>query len=101
MRLLITYGELVHGRDAVMRAMQEGREASTWRAAVNAIEWVEDDVALTSGYARYPLQTGGFGEGKVFWLDELRDEMIWRVHVFRDEEEARSARNDPTLSGTR
>jgi hypothetical protein len=91
MRLLITYGELVRGRDAVMRAMQEGREASTWRAAVNGIEWVRPDVAITSGYARYPLRTGGFGEGKVFWLDELRDDMIWRVHVFRSEEEVRRA----------
>ena len=91
MRLLSTYGELVRGRDAVIRAMQEGREASTWRAQVNDVEWLGEDVALTSGYARYPLQTGGFGEGKVFWVDEIRDGMIWRVHVFRSEEDARRA----------
>ena len=94
MRLLITYGELVRGRDAVLRALQEGREASTWRAQVNDVEWVGDDVALTSGYARYPLQAGGFGEGRVFWLDEIRDAMIWRVHVFRNEEDARRAQRE-------
>ena len=91
MRLLVSYGELVRGRDAVIRVMQEGREASTWRAEVNRIEWLDEATALTCGYARYPLKDGGFGEGKVFWIDELRDDMLWRVRVFRDEDDARRA----------
>jgi hypothetical protein len=94
MRLLVSYGELVRGRDRVARSMQEGREAATWRAEVNQVEWLDPDTALTSGYARYPLRGGGFGEGRVFWLDRFRDGMIWRVRVFRSEDEARQVYED-------
>jgi hypothetical protein len=94
MRLLVSYGELVRGREGVARAMHEGRAAATWRAEVDRVEWLDSETALTSGYARYPLQGGGFGEGKVFWLDRLRDGMIWHVRVFRSEDEARQAYGD-------
>jgi hypothetical protein len=94
MRLLVSYGELVRGRDEVARAMQEGLAAAPWRAEVDRIEWLDAETALTSGYARYPLQGGGFGEGKVFWLDRLRDGMVWRVRVFRSEAEARQTYAD-------
>jgi hypothetical protein len=94
MRLLVSYGELVRGREGVMRVMHEGREAATWRAAVEEIEWLDPDTALTSGHARYPLRGGGFGEGRVYWLDRLRDGMIWHVRVFRTEDAARSAYYD-------
>jgi hypothetical protein len=94
MRLLVSYGALVCGRAEVARVMHEGREASTWRARVDRIEWLDAETALTSGYARYPLQGGGFGDGAVFWIDELRDDMLWRVRVFRSEDEARQSFED-------
>jgi hypothetical protein len=91
MRLLVSYGELVRGRDAVVRALQTGSAAMTFRARVERFEWLDDDTALTSGVARYPRRGGGYAEGRVFWLDELRDGMIWRIQVFKLERDARRA----------
>jgi hypothetical protein len=94
MRLLVSYGELVRGRDAIARALQHGREATTFRAQVQGFEWLDETTSLTTASARYPLRAGGFGEGRVFWLDELRDGMVWRIRVFRREQDARATHRD-------
>ena len=91
MRLLITYGEVVRGRGAIAQVLHEGREAAMYRARVERFEWLDHDTSLTVGLARFPLRSGGFGEGRVYWLDELRDGLIWRVSAFRREDDARQA----------
>jgi hypothetical protein len=91
MRLLVSFGKPLYGRDAVVAALEKGREAEFYRARVQRVEWLDDNTLLTFAFARYALEGGGFAESNVYWLDELRDDLVWRVTVFRDEEEARRA----------
>jgi hypothetical protein len=96
MRLLVSFGKLLEGREAVMEALTGSWAADTFRARVLRFEWLDDFTSLTFAHARYALEGGGFAEGNVYWLDEIRDGRIWRVQVFRDETEAhRSYRRAP------
>jgi hypothetical protein len=91
MRLLVSFGEPLRGRAAIVAALEKGREAAIYRARVQGFEWLDDSTVLSSAFARYALEGGGFAEGNVWWLDELRDGLIARVTVFRSEEAARRA----------
>ena len=91
MRLLVSYGQPLRGRAAIVKALERGREATLYRATVTRFEWLDEHTSLTSAQARYALRQGGFAEGAVYWLDELQGGLIWRVHVFRDETRAREA----------
>jgi hypothetical protein len=91
MRLLVSFGKLLEGREAVVEALANGWAADTFRARVLRFEWLDDSTSLTFAHARYALEGGGFAEGNVYWLDEIRDGQVWRVQVFKDEGEARLA----------
>jgi hypothetical protein len=91
MSLLVSLGKPLRGREAVVDALDTGRRAAIYRAEVLRFEWLDDHTSLTSATARYALEQGGHAEGSVYWLDELRDGLIWRVRVFRSEREARQA----------
>jgi hypothetical protein len=91
MRLLVSFNRPLRGRDAVVEALERGRQAAIYRAQVERFEWLDDETVLTSARARYALEQGGFAEGRVFWLDEFRDGKIWRVRNFRQETDARAA----------
>ncbi len=101
MRLLVSFGQPLHGRDAIVSALEKGREAAFYRARVDRFEWLDESTLLTFAFARYALEGGGFAEGNVYWLDELRDGLIARVTVFRSEEEARRAYDDRLESHAR
>ena len=90
MRLLVSFGEPLRGRAAIVAALK-GREAAIYRARVQGFEWLDDSTVLSSAFARYALEGGGFAEGNVWWLDGFRDGLIARVTVFRSEEAARRA----------
>jgi hypothetical protein len=91
MRLLVSFNRPLHGRDAVVEALERGRQAAIYRAQIERFEWLDDETVLTSARARYALEQGGFAEGRIFWLDEIRDGKIWRVRNFRQEADARAA----------
>lgn len=91
MRLLVSFGRLLRGREAVVEALEAGRQAAIFRASVDRFEWLDERTVLSFARARYALEQGGYAEGRVVWLDELRDGLIWRVRVFRSEAEARRA----------
>jgi len=91
MRLLVSFGKLLDGREAVMEALTGSWAADTFRARVLRFEWLDDFTSLTFAHARYALEGGGFAEGNVYWLDEIRGGQIWRVQAFRDEIDARRA----------
>ena len=91
MRLLVSFGKLLEGREAVMEALTGSWAADTFRARVLRFEWLDDFTSLTFAHARYALEGGGFAEGNVYWLDEIRGGQIWRVQAFRDEIDARRA----------
>ncbi len=94
MRLLVSFGQPLHGRAAIVSALEKGREAAFYRARVHRFEWLDANTLLTFAFARYALEGGGFAEGNVYWLDELRDGLIWHVTAFRSETEARRAYED-------
>ncbi len=89
MRLLISAGRLLRGRQAVLDAFADEPNAALYAGRVLRFEWLDGSTALTFGQARYPLAGGGFAEGSVFWLDEVRDGLIRRVEAFKTEAEAR------------
>jgi hypothetical protein len=91
MRLLVTYGRPVHGRAAILDALAEARQADIYHAEITGFEWLDDRTVLTSATARYAIERGGFAAGRVSWLDEFRDGLIWRVTAYRNERAARKA----------
>jgi hypothetical protein len=91
MSLLVSLGKPLRGRNEVVAALETGRRAAIYRAEVLRFEWLDDHTSLTFANARYALEQGGHAEGSVYWLDELRDGLIWRVRAFRSEREARRA----------
>jgi ketosteroid isomerase-like protein len=91
MRLLVSFNRLLRGRDAVVEALERGRQAAIFRAHVERFEWLDEQTSLTFARARYALEQGGYAEGRVVWLDEIRDGKIWRVRNFTHEADARRA----------
>ena len=82
--------EPVEGRSAVLARMRSPR-GSVFRANVGSLEWLDEETILASGYALYPLDRGGWAEGRVWWLNEFREELLWRVRGFRSQEDALGA----------
>jgi hypothetical protein len=91
MRLFVSFDRLLQGRAAVLDALEHGRQAAIFRARVERFEWLDEQTSLSFARARYALEQGGYAEGRVVWLDELRDGMIWRVRNFKHEADARRA----------
>jgi hypothetical protein len=91
MRLLVSFNRELMGREAVVEALEHGRQAAIFRAHVERFEWLDDQTSLTFARARYALEQGGYAEGRVVWLDEMRDGLIWRVRNFKQEADAREA----------
>jgi hypothetical protein len=59
MRLLITYGAVVRGRDQIVAALERAqRDAGLCEASVRRFEWLDDQTVLTFGRARYKLPAG-------------------------------------------
>jgi hypothetical protein len=91
MTLLINHLQPLRGRQAIMAALERGREADYHRAHIERDEWLDDSVLFLSGQARYAHQDGGISNSRVWWLDEFRDGLLWRVRAFMTEAEARAA----------
>ena len=91
MTLLINHLQPIHGREAIVAALERGREADYHRAHIERIEWLDDNVLFLSGQARYAHQDGGIANSRIWWLDEFRDGRLWRVRAFMTEAEARVA----------
>jgi hypothetical protein len=90
MTLVINHFQPLHGRQAIMVALERGREADYHRAHVERTEWLDDYVLFIAGQARYAHQDGGIANSRVWWLDEFRDGRLWRVRAFLTEAEARA-----------
>jgi hypothetical protein len=91
MTLLINHLQPLRGRQAIMAALERGREADYHRAHIERDEWLDGSVLFLSGQARYAHQDGGISNSRVWWLDEFRDGLLWRVRAFMTEAEARAA----------
>jgi hypothetical protein len=85
------------GPDEVAAALQRLR---AWmnEATVTEVEPLDDRTAIVRGHGRYPLPGRGFADGLVFWLEEIRDGLVWRVRAFTAREEALAA-YEHTMAG--
>lgn len=91
MTLLANYLRTMRGRRAIMAALARGRDAEIYQAEVEQCELLSDDILLVRGQARYALDDSGVGVSRVWWLDEFRDGLLWRVEAFRTEQAALDA----------
>jgi hypothetical protein len=88
--LLLFEGRTLRGRLSIVRELNSSR-AAWYKPRVLAVQRLAEDVVLVRGRGQYPLAGRGFGGGRVFWIDELRDGLVWRVRGFRSERAARAA----------
>ncbi len=88
MTLLANYLRTLRGRRAIMAALARGRDAEIYQAEVEQCEPIGPDLLLVRGHARYALDDGGVGVSRVWWLDEFRNGLLWRVEAFRTEQAA-------------
>jgi hypothetical protein len=91
MALFVNHLRPVSGRSNILGAVGGGRASDAYRAAVRSCEWLDAETLLVSGWVRHALERGGFSGGTVWWLDEFRDRVLWRVQGFKREAEARAA----------
>jgi len=91
MRLLVAHLRPLHGKHAIMGALEEGREAEMYSAKVERCELLDEETLLVAGHARYAAKNGGVGHSAVWWLDRFRDGLLWRAEAFLSEAEARAA----------
>jgi hypothetical protein len=91
MTLLINHLQPLRGRQAITAALERGREADYHRAHIEHREWLDDAVLFLAGQARYAHPDGGISNSRVWWLDEFRDGLLWRVNAFMTEDAVRSA----------
>ena len=92
MRLVIAFGATLQGRDTIVDALRSARRnASLYDARVRRFEWLDETTVLTFGQGRYALEGGGYAEGRLYWLDEFLDGLIYRAQVFMQEAGARRA----------
>jgi len=91
MALFVNHLQPISGRANILAAVGSGRASDAYRAAVRSCEWLDASTLLVSGWVRHALERGGFSEGSVWWLDEFRDGLLWRVQGFKYEADARVA----------
>jgi hypothetical protein len=95
--------DLIHPNAAFSLLMFEGRtltgrmsiahELGSWKGNLHkptalAVERLDETTVLVRGFARYPLPRRGHGSGQVWWLDEIRDGLVWRARGFTSERAA-------------
>jgi hypothetical protein len=91
MTLVMTHFRPVRGREAIMEELYRPRESMLDSASVERLEWLDRNTVLLRGHARYAADPDGIVQSTIWWLDELRDEQLWRVRAFKDEASARLA----------
>jgi hypothetical protein len=95
MTLFANHLRPLRGRRTIMAGLARGRDAEIYQAEVERCELLGDNVLLVTGQARYALDRG-IGVSRVWWLDEFRDGLLWRVQAFRTEAAARQAYESAT-----
>ena len=91
MTLVMTHFRTVQSRDAIVEALYRRRESLLYSARVEGLDWLDDHTLLVFGQVRYAEREGGLVQSTIWWLDQFRDDMLWRVQAFRNETSARRA----------
>ena len=96
MTLVMTHFRTVHGRDAIVEALYRRRESLLYSARVEGSDWLDDHTLLVRGQVRYAEEESGLTQSAIWWVDQFRDGLLWRVRAFRNEATARRAHQTGT-----
>jgi len=91
MTLVMTHFRAVRGRDAIIQALYSRRESLLYSARVERSDWLDDHTLLVRGQVRYAAEDSGIIQSTMYWVDEFRDGLLWRLRAFQDEATARKA----------
>ena len=91
MALVMTHFRTIRGRDAIIEALYRRRESLLYSARVERSDWLDDHTLFVRGQVRYAAEDTGIIQSTMYWVDEFRDGLLWRVQAFQDEASARSA----------
>jgi hypothetical protein len=94
MALVVTDLTPLRGRDEIREALQAARTKGTYSARVYKTDWLDSATLLLSGQAGF-TNRAGYSSSSVWWLDEFKERLLWRVQAFRTEQEAREAYLQP------
>lgn len=89
MTLVRTHFRRIDGLQGIMDALYRERESVFYNAHVDRLEWLDEWTLLLRGYVRYAVEDKGFTQSTIWWLDEFRDGLLWRVRTFKNEAAAR------------
>ena len=87
--LLVFEGRTVKGRTAIVRELNSWK-GSLYRPRAIEVQRLDETTVLVRGSAHYP-RGRGHAAGQVWWIDQVRDGLIWRVRGFTSETAARDA----------
>ena len=91
MILLSNHLQPLRGRQEIVTSLEEkDREHELYSGTVETFEWLDETTVLVCGQARYVTDAGGCAVSRVWWVDQFRDNLLWRVHAFTNESEARA-----------
>lgn len=86
--LLVFEGRTVKGRTAIASELNSW-QAALYRPRAIDVQRLDETTALVRGLAQYP-RGRGHAAGQVWWLDEIRDGLVWRACGFTSEKAART-----------
>jgi ketosteroid isomerase-like protein len=91
MILLSNHLRPLRGRQEIMASLRKrDRESELYSGTVETFEWLDETTVLVCGQARYVTQAGGCTVSRVWWVDQFRDNLLWRAHAFTNESDARA-----------
>ena len=61
-----------------------------YSGTVEIFEWLDESTVLVCGQARYVTDAGGCAVSRVWWIDQIRDNLLWRVHAFTNQSDAKA-----------
>jgi hypothetical protein len=83
MALLVNNLQPIRGRDKIISFLLYGRDALVWRVRIDDCEWLDPSTLLLRGAARFREEgSGRMIQADVWWLDEFREGLLWRVRAF-------------------
>ncbi len=77
--------------DSFVQVLNRATNESVYAIDGMTVDPIDDDAALVSGQARYPLAGGGFGDGSRAWILTYKDGQLYRLHPFPTAAKARAA----------
>jgi hypothetical protein len=81
-------GRTVTGRTAIAGELNSWK-GRLYKPTAFDVQLLDEATALVRGSAQYPRERG-HASGQVWWVDQIRDGLVWRAHGFSSETAARA-----------